>query len=73
MRRREFIAGFGAAVATTAPIGAVAQQSLPVIGYLSSFGQNDRPKLAESFRRGLNVRRVTLMADMVVAAARCPL
>jgi hypothetical protein len=52
MKRREFVALIGGA-AVAWPLAAHTQQALPVIGYLASFGQNDRPKLAEGFRRGL--------------------
>jgi putative ABC transport system substrate-binding protein len=52
VNRREFIALIADAAAAC-PLSARAQQALPVIGYLASFGHNDRPKLAEGFRRGL--------------------
>ena len=53
LRRREFIAGLGGAAAAW-PRGARAQQrGMPVIGYLSALGQNDRPNLRDAFRRGL--------------------
>jgi putative tryptophan/tyrosine transport system substrate-binding protein len=53
MRRREFITLFGGAAAW--PLTARAQQSaMPLVGYLSSLGRNDRPNLAEAFRRGLS-------------------
>jgi len=36
------------------PLAAHAQQrAMPVIGFLTSLGRNDRPNLAEAFRRGL--------------------
>ena len=56
MRRREFITLLGGGgVAVAWPHAAPAQQaSLPVIGYLSALGKNDRPKLADGFRRGLS-------------------
>ena len=51
--RREFIMALGGAAATW-PIAARAQQpGLPVVGYLSSLGRNDRPNLVDAFRRGL--------------------
>src|SRR5689334_20816440 len=50
--RREFITLLGGAAAW--PIVARAQQSaVPVVGFLTSLGQNDRPNLREGFRRGL--------------------
>jgi len=53
MRRREFIAFFGGAAAAY-PFAARAQQpAMPVVGFLTSLGRNDRPNLAEAFRRGL--------------------
>ncbi len=51
MNRREFITLVCTAAAW--PLTARGQQALPAIGYLASLGQNDRPKLAEGFRRGL--------------------
>jgi putative tryptophan/tyrosine transport system substrate-binding protein len=52
MRRRKFIAGLGGAVAW--PLVVRAQQTtMPVIGYLSSVGRNDRPKMDDAFRRGV--------------------
>jgi putative ABC transport system substrate-binding protein len=53
MRRREFIKGIVGS-ATTWPLVARAQQAaMPVIGYLSSVGHNDRPNVDDAFRRGL--------------------
>ena len=49
MRRREFIAAMGGAIAW--PLGAVAQQ-VPVIGYLY-FGSATSPLLLAAFRKGL--------------------
>ena len=53
MRRREFIAGSGAAAVW--PLVVRAQQAAtPVVGYLSSLARNDRTNLADAFRRGLD-------------------
>ena len=53
MRRREFIKAI-AGTATAWPLVARAQQAvMPVIGYLSSVGRNDRPNVDDAFRRGL--------------------
>ena len=57
MRRRDVITLLGGAAASpiTWPLAAHAQQPvLPVVGFLTSLGQNDRPNLREAFRRGLN-------------------
>jgi putative tryptophan/tyrosine transport system substrate-binding protein len=51
MRRREFIAGLGSAAAW--PVAARAQQSRPVIGYLSSSSPAKTQDLIAAFRRGL--------------------
>jgi putative tryptophan/tyrosine transport system substrate-binding protein len=53
MKRREFIAGLAGPAVW--PVAARAQQSaIPVIGFLTSLGRNDRPNLADAFRRGLS-------------------
>jgi putative ABC transport system substrate-binding protein len=58
MRRRDVITLLGGAAAVPSilgPLAARAQQpALPVVGFLTSLGQNDRPNLREAFRRGLN-------------------
>jgi putative ABC transport system substrate-binding protein len=56
MRRRDFIAGLGAAAAPPAmwPLAARAQQPvMPVIGYLSSESLDSRSELQAAFHRGL--------------------
>jgi len=51
--RRKFLATLGGGVAAW-PLAARAQQpAMPVVGFLNSLGQNDRPNLPAAFRRGL--------------------
>jgi putative ABC transport system substrate-binding protein len=50
MRRREFLCVVAAIAAR--PLAADAQ-GLPVVGFLTSLGRNDRPNLADAFRKGL--------------------
>ena len=53
IKRREFIALFGAAAAW--PLAARAQQpAMPVIGFLSSLTAGDRPRILTPFNRGLS-------------------
>jgi putative ABC transport system substrate-binding protein len=53
MRRREFV-GVLIGAAAASPLGARAQQTLPVIGYLSSAAPNRDAGRLHAFRRGLS-------------------
>ena len=53
MKRRDVLTLLGGAPLAWAH-AAHAQQKLPVIGFLTALGRNDRPYLREAFHRGLN-------------------
>lgn len=56
MKRREFIAGFGAAASSSVgwPLAVRAQQSpMPVVGYLSSRSPGESETVVSAFRQGL--------------------
>jgi putative tryptophan/tyrosine transport system substrate-binding protein len=52
MKRRDFLTLVGGAAATW-PLAALAQQSTPVIGYLSGWSFGDAPEYLANFRKGL--------------------
>jgi putative ABC transport system substrate-binding protein len=51
LSRRGVIGLVGGAAAR--PVVARAQQTMPVLGFLSALGRNDRPNLTDAFRRSL--------------------
>ena len=51
MKRRTFIAALASALAM--PVVARAQQTMPVIGFLSSLGPADAQRILGAFHRGL--------------------
>jgi putative tryptophan/tyrosine transport system substrate-binding protein len=52
MRRRDFLTLLGS-TASIWPLAARAQQSMPVIGYLSGWSSGDAPEYLANFRKGL--------------------
>src|SRR5215467_8999436 len=53
MRRREFIALLGSAVATACPFAARAQQALPVVRFANSGSVQTLALMAAAYRKGL--------------------
>jgi putative ABC transport system substrate-binding protein len=53
MKRREFLTILGSLAVWPGPVYAQ-QPALPVVGFLTSLGRNDRPNLRDGFRRGLS-------------------
>jgi putative ABC transport system substrate-binding protein len=54
VKRRQFLCLAGATAAGWPFVGSAQQPATPVIGFLTSLARNERPNLAEAFRRGLN-------------------
>ena len=54
MKRRDFIALLGAAAVTWPRAARVQEPATPIVGFLNTLGQNDRPNLPAAFRRGLS-------------------
>jgi putative tryptophan/tyrosine transport system substrate-binding protein len=52
VKRRDFITLVGSAAVW--PLAAYSQPAMPVVGFLTTLGRNDRPNLAGAFRRGLS-------------------
>jgi putative ABC transport system substrate-binding protein len=53
MRRREFIAFLGSAVAAVCPFAARAQQALPVVGFANSGSAQTQALMVAAYRKGL--------------------
>ena len=54
MRRRDVITLLGGAVAVWPAVARGQQPRVPVVGFLTSLGSNDRPNLRDAFRLGLS-------------------
>jgi len=54
IRRRQFITLLGGAAATWPKVARGQQPNVPVVGFLTSLGSNDRPNLRDAFRLGLS-------------------
>jgi putative ABC transport system substrate-binding protein len=54
MKRREFITLLGGTAACWPLVAGAQQPTIPLVGFLNSLGQNDRPTLRDAFRRGLS-------------------
>ena len=52
--RRTFIAGLAGAAVVGPRVAWGQQGMMPIVGFLTSLGRNDRPNLADAFRRGLS-------------------
>jgi putative tryptophan/tyrosine transport system substrate-binding protein len=52
--RRELLAALGGAAAAWPLVARAQQPVIPVVGFLTSLGQNERPNLRDAFRRGLS-------------------
>src|SRR5260370_23696999 len=65
MRRREFLGALGAAAAW--PLAARAQQTMPVIGFLSSRSPGESAGLVAAFRQGLRESGFVEGQNLVIA------
>ena len=66
MRRREFITAIAGSAAAWPLVARAQQAAMPVIGYLSGVGRNDRPNLDEAFRRGLTETEIVEGRNVVI-------